>query len=416
MPDQKKILVIAESIDVEDSSGSKANVALIMNLKDAGFEVLVYHYTRKEIQLPGMKCVAIKERKFHPLYLLSRVQRRIQNGFKINLAKHLEPIFGFSFTFFNDSVSIAKGIKQGKDFNPDLVLTLSKGASFRPHYALLQVPKLHKKWMAYIHDPYPFHLYPEPYDWSEPGYEKRIKFFEKVSWKCRWAAFPSLLLKEWMAKFYPAFSEKGIVIPHQLRMEQEQVKTPDYFDSTKFNLLHAGNLMKQRPPFGLLVGFRRFLDRNPKAKEQSKLLLLGNTSYHQEGLKHQGYFRDIYISDGYVAYKQVLQMQQEASVNIILESKAEHSPFLPGKFPHCIRAEKPILVLGPEKSEVRRLLGVNYTFWSEIDDEEKISRLIEKLYLQWQENPGNPKLVREDLKVYLSKERLEEQLYKILKD
>ena len=39
----KRILVVVESIDVDDSSGSKANVALIKNLAKAGFELQVYH-------------------------------------------------------------------------------------------------------------------------------------------------------------------------------------------------------------------------------------------------------------------------------------------------------------------------------------------------------------------------------------
>ena len=44
----KKILVIVDSIDVNDSSGSKANVALIQNLAACGFDVLVLHYTQKK--------------------------------------------------------------------------------------------------------------------------------------------------------------------------------------------------------------------------------------------------------------------------------------------------------------------------------------------------------------------------------
>ena len=37
----KKILIVVDSINIEDSSGSKANVALIQNLAISGFEGLV---------------------------------------------------------------------------------------------------------------------------------------------------------------------------------------------------------------------------------------------------------------------------------------------------------------------------------------------------------------------------------------
>ena len=40
-----KILVVVDSINIEDSSGSKANVALIHNLVVAGYDVLVYKDT-----------------------------------------------------------------------------------------------------------------------------------------------------------------------------------------------------------------------------------------------------------------------------------------------------------------------------------------------------------------------------------
>mgnify|MGYP000673911878 CR=1 FL=1 len=58
-----KILVISESINVEDSSGSKVNVAMINSLKNCGYELLVLHYSHIEIQLPNINCKLIKENK-----------------------------------------------------------------------------------------------------------------------------------------------------------------------------------------------------------------------------------------------------------------------------------------------------------------------------------------------------------------
>lgn len=400
---------------MEDSSGSKANVALIENLKETGFQLKVYHYSRNRIELDGIECVNIKEDKFGLDYFLSRFQRKIQHTTNLNLAKRLEPIFGFSFTFFNDTQSISNAVKQEKVEDYDLVITLSKGASFRPHYAILKSPKFHSKWMAYIHDPYPFHLYPEPYNWDEPGYLKKINFFKEMGVKCRWVAYPSLLLQEWMEDHYINFRGKGIVIPHQLKESNETVQLPEYFNPAKFNLLHAGNLMKQRPPFALINGFLEFLKSNPEAKKNARLLLIGSASYHKEKLDTlSSQIPELYISDGVEVYNKVLRMQKEASVNIILESKAELSPFLPGKFPHCIAAEKPILVLGPEKSEVRRLLGEDYEWCAEADDIDKTANLIRELYQRWKSNPKELILKRDDIKHYLSSTFLKKQIDIIL--
>src|SRR5690606_1981700 len=130
-----KILVVVESIDVNDSSGSKANVALIENLDKAGYETMVYHYTRKEIYLDGIICKAIKENRRSFQFFLSRLERLLRQKLKIDLHKLLEGKYGFSFTLFNDRNSIVDALRKINNFEPDLVLTLSRGGSFRPHHA-----------------------------------------------------------------------------------------------------------------------------------------------------------------------------------------------------------------------------------------------------------------------------------------
>lgn len=411
----KKILIVVDSINIEDSSGSKANVALIHNLVAAGFEIMVYHYTLKNIQLKGVNCVAIPEIKFSPLYILSRIQRVLSRKLSINFAPYLEKKLGFSFTFFNDTNSIAKALKKCT-FEPDLVLTLSKGGSFRPHYAVLQLSELHSKWMAYVHDPYPFHFYPRPYTWVEPGYKFKENFFFDVSKKAKYSAFPSKLLLEWMGSYFPEFIKSGVVIPHQnsKNISQKSDKNnnlPSYFDNSKFNLLHAGNLMGGRSPKGLIDGFLLFLNRNPDASKESKLILLGNASNYAEMI--QGYVIDnqeIYFYNGNVTFDTVYSLQQNVTVNIILESKSEISPFLPGKFPHCVEANKAILSLAPYYSETRRLLGNDYPYWAEVDQIDKIAEIIGMMYQSWKHNPDNLLLNRSDLEDYLSADYLKQMI------
>ena len=406
----KQIVIVVDSIDVNDSSGSKANVALIKNLAAIGYSVTVMHFTQKDIHLKGGACVLIKEKKYNILYFLSRTQRVIQRYFKINLARYLEPIFGFSFTFFNDTNSIKAALKKLDVSKFDLVLTLSKGGSFRPHYAVNKLPVLHKKWMAYIHDPYPFSCYPKPYDWNEPGHKQKQLFFESLSKHAKYAAFPSKLLNDWMGSYFPSLNRTGIVIPHQ-SFEEELIsfEKPNHFDNTKFNLLHAGNLMKQRNPEGLIKGYKLFLENNPEAKENSRLLLLGNADYHKELInKYTVGLPQLYVQLTNIPFNEVYWLQKQVSVNIILEALSEISPFLPGKFPHCIAANKPILHLSPKHSETKRLLGEHYEYWTEVDNVEVISIIIEKLYNEWLLSSKTMYLNRPDLENYLGKVYLKE--------
>lgn len=406
----KKILVVVDSIDVEDSSGSKANVALIQNLHAIGCTLKVVHFTLKNIQLTGITCISIKEQKFSINYLLSRTQRVFTRLTKININPFLERIFGFSFTFFNDVKSIEIALKKELSFQPDLVLTLSKGASFRPHYAMLKVPALHSKWLAYVHDPYPFHFYPRPYNWVETGYRQKEKFFRNVSEKANYSAFPSLLLKEWMGSYFPQFLKTGVVIPHQsTNLNVTNTKLPNYFEPAKFTILHAGNLMKQRSPKGLVEGFKLFLNQVPEAKNKARLYLIGNASYHKELLQQfTAEVLELFVKIDNENFDAVYLMQQATCVNVILESKSEISPFLPGKFPHCVSANKPILLLAPYYSETRRLLGEDYPYITEVDNVVEIAALLEKLYEQWQQDNLKLHLNRPDLEGYVSKEYLKE--------
>ena len=405
----KKILIVAESIDVEDSSGSKGRVALIRNLKKAGFILKVLHYTRKEIQIEGIECVSIKEKRRSLLFFLSRTERYLRYHLGLKLNKPLEKVFGFSFTLFNDRNSIIEALKAEINFKSDLVLTLSKGGSFRPHQALLNLPELHHKWIAYIHDPYPMHWYPPPYPWNEPGYRVKEIFMKKVADSCFKAAFPSQLLLEWMGDKYEPFRKKGVVLPHQIDDDQNELGNSSEFqlDPNKFNILHAGNLIQGREPYGLIKAYLLFLKKNKKAENLSELIFIGGHNYYSDYLNRKAQEnKQFKWTREKLDFDSVQYLQQKASVNIILEAKSEISPFLPGKFPHCVIANKKILLLGPPKSESRRLLGENYQYWAEIDDVDKIYLHLETLFEVWQKNKKGLKLNREDLEFYLSSKNL----------
>ena len=412
---KKKILIVAESVDVDDSSGSKANIALIFNLHKVGYEVKVYHYTRKDILLKGISTVAIRENRRSALFFLSRVERLLRHKLNLDLHRPLEKIFGFSFTLYNDRNSISSSLKKIKVYEPDLVVTLSKGGSFRPHHALLKIPKWHHKWLAYMHDPYPMHHYPKPFTWYEPGYEKKEGFVRAVAQNAAIAGFPSELLMEWMGKFYPEYLRTGVTIPHQI-LEQKSDKTvaSEFFTPRGFNLLHAGNLLGARNPEGLLLAFQDFLQTNPEANSLARLVFIGGNNERVQKAAESN--PNIVATENYVEFNKVLKMQRSAAVNIILEAKSDISPFLPGKFPHCVSADRPILLLGPQKSEARRLLGNSYPYWSEIDDIKKIGSLLKDLYLKWRNVPENFRLNRPDLYSYLSEPYLKKVVDGILSE
>lgn len=401
------ILIVVDSLDVNASSGARANFAIVRNLAEQGFNVRVLHYSRREIAIEGVTSVCIPERKFNILYYLSRGQRVLQRSFGIELSAFLERRFGFSFTFFNDVSGIRKTVM--KEVAPDLTITLSQGGSFRPHAALLCLPHLHGHWMAYIHDPFPFHFYPRPYNWVEVAYRQKEAFMEAVSQRARWSAFPSLLLNKWMSSYFPAFGEKSVVIPHQIHHSAfDETGLPVFFEKGKFYMLHAGSLLKQRSPEGLLKGFSRFLERRPGAVADARLILLGPAGYHERLLDRWRGKDSIILHDASFPFDATRALQRSVQVNIILEAQSEISPFLPGKFPHCIESGSTILHLGPKYSESMRLLGSDYPYHAEADDFKAIASLVERLYDTWKRNPYGLRLDRPDLVSYLSSSHMKD--------
>jgi len=399
-----KILVVVDSLDVDRSSGARANAAIVANLCSEGFDVDVLHYSHRDIDGFAARLIRVRERKFNFMYLLSRSQRVLQRTFRIELAPLLERMFGFSFTFFNDVSSLGAAIRNQPV--PDVVLTLSQAGSFRPHAALLKFSRLHSRWLAYVHDPYPFHRYPHPYNWTEPSYRHKEIFFRKITESAQWLGFPSELLANWMTSYFPAITGKAITIPHQLT--ERVVGDHPFVPKDVFTVLHAGSLLKQRSPSALLEGFRLFLSRSENIDDK-KLLLVGPADYHNSLLQSWEGKKGYHIVNGNVPFDESLKLQNAASVNVILEAVSEISPFLPGKFPHCVATGKPILHIGPVKSEVMRLLGSEYPYHAEADDPATIAGLLDTLYHDWKSG-GFSRAYESSLLHYLSSSHLRETI------
>lgn len=404
------ILALVESLDVNDSSGTKGRVALLQNMVAAGFKVTALHYTQRAISLESIETVQIQEGK-SLFYFLSRLQRYFYKWFNINIGDVYEKKYGFSFNWKGASHAFAKALKKYNPEDFDMIWTLGKGTQFRAHEAVLKRPEWHSKWYAYVHDPYPQQLYPRPYNFVPLGYKKKRYFFAAVTKKAHKMVFPSLLLKEWMQSYFVAIENKSLIIPHQISaIKAVEAELPPYFDSSKFNILHGGNLLDLRNPLPILSAYKAFLASNPEARSRSQLLFLGKPGAFKEMLDNaKKEIPQLHVSSGYVPFEHVYLMQQQTSINIILEAQGEISPFLPGKFPHCVAANKPIFLVSPYYSESKRLLGDEYPFTFEFKQVLEIETAITQLYKKWSTN-NSLCLERPDLEHYMSPIYLKEKL------
>lgn len=376
---------MVDSLDVNSASGARANMAIVQNLSQS-FNLTVLHGSESDLSLSLINAIKVKELKWNWRYVLSRTVRLLRRYVGLNVNSFFEKRVGFSFTFLSLSYSFQKALNSLNLSHFHLVLTLSQGERFVPHHAVLNAPCIHEKWLAYIHDPYPMACYPLNYAFTGPGTEQKKRFMQDVFHHASVLSFPSLLLSQWMGKFYEFESNKVEIIPHQNSQSlclNSLIAENKFFNQEKFNLLHAGSLLDQRNPIPLIEGFLEFMNDNLEFRDQCQLFFIGPISptFSQKINDLKSNNVKFFSSK---KFDLTFNLQKKASVNIIIEANNEDiSPFLPAKFSQCIAANKPILYLGPRNSEVIRLLGLEYKFSAQVDDVKKIKAVIGELFNDW---------------------------------
>lgn len=410
---KSKILIIVDSLDENSTSGARANAAIVRNMASA-FNMDVIHSSDKELTINGLNFITVKEHRYNWRFFLSRSVRLIRRHLKIELSKSFENIIGFSFTFLNLAFSIEKKINEVVLDRYKLVITLSQGESFLPHYVFLKYPINHSKWLAYIHDPYPMACYPKSYAFQGHGTRQKREFMQAVFESARFIGFPSLLLSEWMKNYYSIDDQKIKILPHQIGCKLKQNPSNTFsslFDKTDFNILFAGNLLGQRDPTGLIKALNKLIKDHPAHKKNIKLYFIGPVSQTLISRINSLDLRNIIFYKS-LPFIEAINHQFEADINVILEAEDKSSPFLPGKFPHCIAAGNPILLLGPEISECRRLLGEDYPYYARSNDFKSIVTCLEHLLQNWLLK--KPFKYEDKLNDYLSATKLNETISSLI--
>jgi len=288
----------------------------------------------------------------------------------------------------------------------DLIFVLGTGHDFVVHHAIARLTT-NIPIIAHIHDPYPFNQYPDPYRKDKAVYKPLAKQFGKVIRRANFISFPSLLLKNWMSKFYPEIENKHLIFPHPeslINSADYSVELPSELElKNKFSLIHLGSLLDKRNPIHLLRAYKRFCDSSEEKRLNSCLYIIGrmDKSHLKMITNDWNNFNNIKAFNTRITYLQSKKIMKEASVLILLEAIASFSPFMPGKLSDYIVANKPILALTPKESEVSRLLGKDYNYSCEVDDEDMILKRIDGLWEEWKRD-NDLSVDYKDLNKYIS--------------
>lgn len=414
----KKILVIAECINKNKTSQGIGTTSFLNALAHGAFQIDCCYYEHVQ----------------HEIYDTSHINKNI-NLIKIRntpldqIIQFLRPLRNLSIKYFGVNLlrkrriarfkKVLKPILKRKKY--DIVFVRTIAGSIASHVAILELSKtISFNWVANFNDPVPITMMPYPYFDGNIKFPKSVikdeNLVKDIVRKCDGITSPSVKL----TKLFLSFAgikpgEKRVYrFPH-IFVEQNTV-TPSFLDTSKFNLVHPGSLLKPRNPEFLLKAYQKLIKKHPDIKNNIGLTFFGNIHNSHNAIFDSFEFPELlHIKNTRLPHDEALGVLQESDVLIILEAVSEESPFMPGKLAEFIGLEKMILALSPLKSETRRILGEGYPYQSKANDIDDIYNHLNKLYNKWSSNQSL-KLEDTVLKKYVSYIHVIEEMNKIIND
>jgi hypothetical protein len=381
----KNILVVCESLRVNGTSSGIVSSTFIKLLYESGCKVTVITENNFDYAVTWLS-KDVNVRKFD----IPIVQKSIID----NIPKvRAIPTYltGFSKSFRNTleqyKIEINKELLN-QEFN--FIYALGSGSSFAPHFALAEM-NLTIPFFINIHDPFPMHVYPEPYkkpkNWINTMLEQKFKI---VLNKAKGISFPSQLLMNEMAKTFDSIKMKGFVVPH-IGTTLENLPVEKTFlnialDKSKINILHAGTLLGPRNPKFLLQAIHGLNQEHLDFSERVAFTFIGNVNSALAEIVANSNLENVRFITDRMTYQKSIDFINESDVSLVIEAISDFSPFLPGKVADIAFAEKPIIDLSPKHSEVRRLLGSDYPYQSELDDVNAIKEVLQRFYVDYTNN------------------------------
>ena len=142
----------------------------------------------------------------------------------------------------------------------------------------------------------------------------------------------------------------------------------------KFRLSHIGSLLSERNPLELWKALQELVSEKEDFAKDLELVLAGKVSESVVASIKEYKLGNYLIEKGYLSHEETLIQQRKAQILLLIEiDKEETQGIIPGKFFEYVKANRPILAMGPKDWDVIQLLEetqagkyFNYTSKEEI--------------------------------------------------
>ena len=400
--DNNKILIITYYWPPAGGPGVQRWLKFVKYLPEFGFQPIVY----------------IPENPSYPI-IDEKLISEVTNQAIILRNKIVEPYQWASFLSKNKTTKISSGIIPNKKKQTflDQILLWIRGNLFIPDARVFWVKPSVKYLEKYISEngittiitsgpPHSLHLiglnlkrklnikwvtdFRDP--WTTIGYHKALKLSEFAANKHKELEFKVLNAADLIlvtspstrAEFKKITSKPIEVITNGYDVE----KIGNQILDKKFTLAHIGSFLSERNPRILWESISELIRENPTFASHFQLKLIGAVS--QEVLNSIALFQlQNYVNNlGYISHDDAIMHQKKSQVLLLIEINSEDTKsIIPGKLFEYLNANRPIVALGPEQSDIPSILYDTHTgLYFNYEDKNAIKTHMLHLFGEYKKN------------------------------
>jgi len=189
----------------------------------------------------------------------------------------------------------------------------------------------------------------------------------------------------------------------------------NYNRDLKFSISHIGSLLSERNPKNLWYILAEICKKNTSFKKDLELKFAGAVSDEVKESLSEFNLDENSKFLGYVSHFEALKLQNESQVLLLVEiNSAETRAIIPGKLFEYLAAKRPIIALGPYKSDIEAIVDETKSgrFFDYSEDKELKNEIL-RLYKQYK--TGDLQVASEGVDRF-SRKQLTKQMSALIKD
>lgn len=243
--------------------------------------------------------------------------------------------------------------------------------------ALAVLRKMDLPWCAYFSDPWPHHLYPEPYRFTVgPLSRRRLEWsLDAMLRRSDSLVFPADRLRDWLLSGHrERFRAKSFIAPHL-----GEPGDPPPERNGLLRVRHAGFLMKERRVEPLFAALERL---RPETRKDLRVELAGRYAAIPEVPPA---LAGVVSCQPSMPPDQAGRWMAGADVSLLVEADLREGIFFPSKLSDYLAGGRPILALSPRRGVAADLLAAGGGVLVEPGDEAGIAAALVRLHGLWRE-------------------------------